>query len=109
MAKVSTLGDPQLLTRAAELLGFAAPAENAKNHLREDLAFRVRHKDAGMQVSEAQCWFVLILINHTRLGGRSDIYVFVTSSDTIGKKGKFVGIGLLVMSPSSTKMLNEFK
>lgn len=62
-----------------------------------------------MKVREAQCWFVLFLIKHTRLGGRSDICVFLTPSDKqLGKIGKSVGTSLSVMS-SSTKQLNEIK
>lgn len=57
----------------------------------EDLALRVRRKDAGMQMREAQCWFVLFLIKHIRVGKRSDIYVFLTLSDTVGKNGQVCG------------------
>lgn len=57
----------------------------------EDLALRVGHKDAGMQIREAQCWFVLFLIKHTRVGNRSDISVFLTLYDTVGKNGQVCG------------------
>lgn len=57
----------------------------------EDLACGVQHKDAGMQIREAQCWFVLFLIKHARLGDRSDFYVFLTPSDTVGKNRQVCG------------------
>lgn len=76
----------------------------------EDLSLRVRHKGAGMQIRETQCWFVLFLIKHTRLGDRSDVCMFFSHHlIQLGKIGKFVGMSLLVTSPSSTKQLNEIK
>lgn len=54
----------------------------------EDLALRVGHKDAGIQIREARCWFVLLLVKHTRLGDRSDIYIFLAPSDSVGKNGQ---------------------
>ena len=44
-----------------------------------------------MQIRVAQCWFMLFLIKHTRLADRSDIYVFLTPSDTVGKNRQVCG------------------
>lgn len=75
-----------------------------------DLALRVQHKDAGMQISEAQHLFVLLLIKYAMLEGRHDTYVFLSPFDTAGRNGHIWGhMRLLVMPPSSTKQLNEIK
>lgn len=89
---------------------FAASLGTTKDLLVVDLAFRVQHKDAGMQISEAQHLFVLLLIKYATLEDRCDTYIFLSPFAIAGRNGQIWGhMRLLVMLPSSTKQLNEIK
>ena len=56
-----------------------------------DLALRVQHKGVGMQISEAQHLFVLLLIKYAMLEDRHDIYIFLSPFDTVERNGQICG------------------
>lgn len=98
LAKVHALCEPGLLMRAAEHLilfswapercTFAASLGTTKDLFVVDLAFRVQHKDAGMQISEAQHLFVLLLIKYATL---EDVMHIFSSHHLLAEMGKFGG------------------